>query len=62
MIAYLLLAVSVAAFLYAGRLAWEIVRPAGASRDRIARAVRPAEGRPINWNAPARTFNRPGEN
>lgn len=60
--AYLLLAVSLAAFAFAARLAWQMLPARPVDRERLARAVRPAEGRPIMWEAPARSFNRPGEN
>lgn len=60
--AYLLALVSLAAFAFAGRVAWGMAKDRAARLDRLARAVRPAEGRAIRWNGPARSFNRPGEN
>lgn len=60
--AYLLALVSVSAFLYAARLAWGMVAERRATAARIARAVRPVHGGPVMRDAPARAFNRPGEN
>lgn len=60
--AYLLAAVSLAAFIYAARLALGMASERRAMRDRIARAVRPVHGGPVMRDAPARVVNRPGEN
>lgn len=60
--AYLLLAVSALAFVYAGRVALGMVAERRAMRDRIARAVRPVHGGPVIKAAPSRAVNRPGEN
>lgn len=60
--AYLLAIVSAAAFIFAARLAFGMIRERREARDRIARAVRPIHGGPVMRTAPARSFNRPGEN
>lgn len=59
---FLLVAISAAAFLYAGRVALGMARDRSAAKDRIARAVRPVHGKPVLRAAPARAINRPGEN
>lgn len=39
-----------------------MMRERAAMRGRVARAVRPMDARPIQWAAPARSFDRPGDN
>lgn len=60
--AYLLILLSAAAFIYAARLALAMVRERAEARDRIARACRPVHGGPVIRSAPVRSINRPGEN
>lgn len=60
--AYLFALISAAAFIYAARVALGMVRDRAAARARIARAVRPVHGGSVIKAAPARAFNRPGEN
>lgn len=54
--------VSLGAFIVAARVALGMIRERAARLDRLARAVRPAEGRRISWEGPSRAVNRPGEN
>lgn len=58
---YALSAVSLAAFAYAAIATVRLIRERAAMSDRIARAVRPVDPRPLPIRP--RTFhNRPGEN
>ena len=60
--AYLFLAISLAALAYAARVALGMAADRRARLDRIARAVRPVHGGPVIRSAPVRAHNRPGEN
>lgn len=57
-----LVILSIAALAYAVRVALSMVADRAAARDRIERAVRPAHGRAIQWEAPSRYTDKPGSN
>lgn len=60
--AYLLSLLSLAALVYAARVAFTMAAERRETRERIARAVRPVHGRPVMRSAPIRAHNRPGDN
>lgn len=62
MLPYILLAVSVAALAFAGRVAVAMMRERAAYRDRLESAIRPAYGASTVREAPARFYDRPGSN
>lgn len=60
--AYLVAFVSILSFAAAGIIALEMLRERDARRARIARAVRPRESRPIQWQVPERARDKVGQN
>ncbi len=62
MLPYVLLLVSALALAFAARVALGMLRERAAYRERLESAIRPAHGRPIQWEAPARAYDRPGSN